>query len=432
MSDDLDTLVMKLRALRAEWGDDVARAAFEKHPAALDANQRARLLKLIFGDNAAGSSTASDPVMNPQGTVTISDDARINGVAVGVNLGRIVYGRDPEEDERRRMVWYFDRLAASLYRLPLRGLDETLERGQGISLPQVYVMLATTGEPVLLVDSESENFASYLNLEQSDIKREYEPEWALPLKAIIQSDTLESPAAAAILGINPGAEFYRAQLATEAVAENQHLVLLGDPGSGKSTFLRHLAWALARRGLDQLNDVTVLFGWDDQRRLLPIIVPLRALAGRLAAHAAGAQTVYAALLAEIQSFNIAQADDMLSEALHHGAALLLFDGLDEVPLDAVPGVTADRRTTLRAVRDFAQIHAGAAIVITCRVRAFDEPLHAELDWPVETIAPFTLGQVRHFVPAWYRELVYCSQLEPPQAERMSRQLLDTRPVGQGA
>src|SRR5439155_13998468 len=97
--------------------------------------------------------------------------------------------------------------------------------------------------------------------------------------------------------------------------------------------------------------------------------------------------------------------------------------LAEVPLDAIPGVTADRRTTLRAVRDFAQIHGAAAVVVTCRTRAFDESLRAELGWPVETIAPFTLGQVRHFIPAWYQELVHCGQIEPAQAERLEQALI---------
>ncbi len=54
---------------------------------------------------------------------TVCNDGRIDGVAVGVNQGVIIYGRRPEEDERRRLVWYLDRLANKLYRLPLRGLE---------------------------------------------------------------------------------------------------------------------------------------------------------------------------------------------------------------------------------------------------------------------------------------------------------------------
>jgi formylglycine-generating enzyme required for sulfatase activity len=217
----------------------------------------------------------------------------------------------------------------------------------------------------------------------------------------------------------------RSCLATEAVQRYQQLVLLGEPGSGKSTFVRHLAWALARRGLDQLDDSITLFGWDGQRQMLPIILSLRLLAGRLAMVGVSDETLYASLHAEIQGYDIHQADDLLREALHRGAALLLLDGLDEIPLDAIPNVTADRRTTLHAVREFARRYPGIAVVLTCRTRAFDEPLRTELGWPVETLAPFTLGQVRHFVPAWFGELVAGGQLDRNQVESIAQRLIDT-------
>src|SRR6266511_1515128 len=157
-----------------------------------------------------------------------------------------------------------------------------------------------------------------------------------------------------------------------------------------ATFLPHLAWALAQRGLDQLNDETALFGWDDaypsapsrtatgagegeHRQFLPIFLPLRKLAARLAAENISDATVRAALRDGIESYGIQNIEDLLSESLYSGAALLMFDGLDEVPLEATPGV-ASRITTLQAVHDFAQLYATTHIVVTCRTRAFDEKL----------------------------------------------------------
>jgi len=199
---------------------------------------------------------------------------------------------------------------------------------------------------------------------------------------------------------------WRSLLSTEAVQAHQRLVLLGDPGGGKSTFLRHLAWALAQRGLDERSNDTALFGWDDTARLLPILLPLRTLAGRIAAEGAQPATVSAALRDEMtREYDARQPDELLDQALEQGAALLLFDGLDEVPLEAVKGVSADRLTTLRAVRAFAELHDRARVVITCRVRAFTESLGACLGWPTETITPFTLGQIRHFVADWYAALI---------------------------
>jgi len=407
MSDDLSELLARLQSMTPE--------------------ERVRLLALTTGDAVAGDKVGADKgvgdkVIEPQGTVNVGDDGRINGVAVGVNLGTIVYGRAPEEDERRRLVWYLDRLAAKLYRLPLRGLDEKLDQGSGVSLPQVYVMLAT-GSFVEVARGQTKDLRRYYQNGTLDepLKPEYDPNLALPTQAIVRVETLNVVRRESR---NLPLALSRSTLVTEAVQQHARLILLGEPGGGKSTFLRHLAWALARRGLDQPSGDTTLFGWEDQRRMLPIIVPLRALAGRLAAEGVRDTTVYAALRDEIQSYNIARVDDMLNAALHRGAVLLLFDGLDEVPLDAIPGVSADRRTTVRAVKAFTQTHRRAAALITCRVRAFDEPLRDELDWPVETIAPFTLGQIRHFIPAWYNELAQCGQIQPAQAERMRQLLLD--------
>src|SRR5262249_55521027 len=127
MSDDLDALLANLTPEQ--------RAHLAARLAAGDA---------IIGDKVGGDKVAGDKIVEPQGTLNLSDDARIDGVAVGINLGRIVYGRDPQEDERGRLVWYLAGLAAKLYELPLRGLDERLSRGDGLAMPHLYVELATT------------------------------------------------------------------------------------------------------------------------------------------------------------------------------------------------------------------------------------------------------------------------------------------------
>jgi predicted NACHT family NTPase len=43
---------------------------------------------------------------------------------------------------------------------------------------------------------------------------------------------------------------------------------------------------------------------------------------------------------------------------------------------------------------------------------------------VETLAPFTLGQVRHFVPAWYAELAEKTTLTSENAQRYSERLVE--------
>jgi hypothetical protein len=333
-------------------------------------------------------------------TVEISGSAQITGVVVGVNLGRIIYGADPTDVQREQLTRYLRRLAAKLQRLPLRGLAARLDEGSGIALSKVYVLLATLSH-VDVAAGSAEQTEQYF--EKNDplgaLKPAYDPALVPPPAAIVRvhHDLAKKNQPRIVLA--------RSKMATEAVQQHPRLVLLGDPGGGKSTFLRHLAWALAQRGLDSFNDDTALFGWNDTARLLPVLLPLRTLAGRISAEGAAPATVSAALRDEMaREYDARHADELLDQALASGAALL-FDGLDEVPLDAIPGVSADRPTTLRAVRSFAELHSGARVVLTCRVRAFTEALHAELGWPTETIAPLTLGQIRHFVANWYAALI---------------------------
>ncbi len=242
------------------------------------------------------------------------------------------------------------------------------------------------------------------------LKREFDPDYALPHAALYRRDAGDADAIV----------LERALPAVEALRRHTSLILLGDPGSGKSTFLRYLAWALARRELDP-ERAPSLAGWDD-RALLPILVPLRALAGRIARDGNSDATVYAALRDELHACCTHQVDDALSAALSRGAALLLFDGLDETPLAGAPGV-ADRLTTLQAVRAITRRYPACPAVVTCRVRAFTNEVHDELNWPVETLAPFTLGQMRHFVSAWHRELVARGQIDHARAESLSDRLI---------
>ncbi len=110
-------------------------------------------------------------------------------------------------------------------------------------------------------------------------------------------------------------------------------------------------------------------------------------------------------MAVMQEYAAGDLTDQLSKMLHRGVALLLFDGLDEVPTAPEPGQRADRAGTLHAVQAFAHHNRQARLVLTCRTHAF-VALQATLpgDWHVSTLAPFTLGQIRHFVEVWYDEL----------------------------
>ncbi len=425
-SAELAHQIAELEASLAQPLPEAVRILIEQQLAALR-EQRTTLLTIgpgaQIGDMTMGDIAGQNIDKRTEGNVNLSTDAHIDGIAVGLNLGTIIYGRDPNEDERRCLAWYLARLAGKLSRLPLRGLEERLDHGDGVALERVYVDMAVGGGFITEFDERDPDYVSYFENEDTSqpVKQVYHPDWALPSKALYGhyvSVLVNNQARqeANVLG--------RDSLVSEFVAQHLNAVILGDPGSGKSTFLRHFTWALACRGLDQFSATTELFGWNSERRVLPMILPLRTLSRRIATDGAHPATVFSTLRDEMHACCMHQVDDLLSAALANGSALVLLDGLDEVPLEVQPGQSASRRETLQAVREFVQLHAHAQVVLTCRIRAFDDSSREFLGWPVKTLAPFTLGQVRHFVRAWYQELVGKAQITPAQAEQLSAALID--------
>ncbi len=165
-------------------------------------------------------------------------------------LGTIIYGPDPNAEQRQQLTRYLHRLAAKLQRLPLRGLAAQLDDGPGIALAYVYVMLATSSRVELASDDDAESTTPVEHFYQQGDRDQplqpgYDPDYALPDRAVVAAE----PVVVRGRGEHEtsGRTLYRALLATEAVQRSPRLVLLGEPGGGKSTFLRHLAWALARR-----------------------------------------------------------------------------------------------------------------------------------------------------------------------------------------
>lgn len=324
------------------------------------------------------------------------------------------------EGERALLDNYLEGLIGAVDRVALRGLDSRLDtHGADVSLERVSIMLAT--ESLVTMDTCPLPHGPSRYFVEDDPRRpprpEHDPAHALPDRAVLRVSRIEpaDPAAPA------GGAIERALLASEA-ARHERLLLLGEPGGGKSTFLRTLALALARRQIDPAGPRLV--GWEGQPDYVPVLISLRALAERLSEGGAARHAVAEALRAEIELHAHGPADGLLRDAMRRGL-LLLCDGLDEVP--EPEGAAVDRAAVLRALHDFARGRGHVRMVVTCRTRALDERLRALAhgDWQIETLAPFTLGQIRHFVAAWYREGVRAGRLRAEQADDLGAQLLRT-------
>jgi hypothetical protein len=115
-----DTLAQQIAALEAALQLPLPEEARQHLLANLKALQAAAA--------PTGDVVAGDKVVDPQGTVNVSGIAHI---AVGVNLGTIIYGHIPTDEQREQLTRYLRRLAAKLQRLPCAALLLASMRDKG-------------------------------------------------------------------------------------------------------------------------------------------------------------------------------------------------------------------------------------------------------------------------------------------------------------
>jgi formylglycine-generating enzyme required for sulfatase activity len=215
------------------------------------------------------------------------------------------------------------------------------------------------------------------------------------------------------------------------IVRHRQLVILGEPGSGKSTVGRHLCRAIAAQ------DEACLADWPAASRpTLPFLVNLRDLARSLPeteeawpADQADHQRVLLLWRFLEQGWEKGQFTGLrqiVEAALadkKKPAPLFYFDGLDEVRPDL-------RRRVAQVVRAWGERYTNARILVSCRVRSYLADSPWRLPFPDVTLLPFTLKeQVPQFVQGWFAELESIDWLNRPAAE-LSQELLqaiDARP-----
>ncbi|MCL6591482.1 MAG: metallophosphoesterase [Firmicutes bacterium] len=202
--------------------------------------------------------------------------------------------------------------------------------------------------------------------------------------------------------------------ALEQMERQRHLVLMGDPGGGKSTFVNFTVMCLAGELLgnptvnlkalqaplpdDEGNPGKKLQKWTHEA-LLPVRIILRDFAARgLPAQGSPgcAKHLWDFIARDLEECGIEVWAGHLKKELLEQGGLLLLDGLDEVP-------EADcRRAQIKEViLDFAKTCPKCRILVTSRTYAYQKQ-----DWKLPgfaeaILAPFSPGQIRWFVDRWY-------------------------------
>jgi predicted NACHT family NTPase len=212
--------------------------------------------------------------------------------------------------------------------------------------------------------------------------------------------------------------------ALEAVARFPYLVVTGKPGAGKSTFATHLIRCLAAHNLPPEESP---FAFDLSKHLpgltldpglLPVRVTLRGFARDLPsdAHKGTAHLLWQYILRSLAPLD--EFGGSLKDALLRGRALVVLDGLDEVPETSREGKVSPRRLVLQAVEDFALCNfdsRNARYLVTCRTASYIPPWTLD-GFKEAELAEFDLEKQDHFCQLWYTELARRGQLDESEVE----------------
>lgn len=214
--------------------------------------------------------------------------------------------------------------------------------------------------------------------------------------------------------------------ATEAIAAVSRLVILGQPGGGKSTLVNHVVTQLAARRLDATKGE--LPHWPTGHTPLPVRIVLRRFASWLTQEKrqGAVGDVWDYLQQLLKGWGCGHCFTGLQKAVRDGDSIIFFDGLDELRGEGM------RKTVIRgAVEKFAKIEKGCQVVVTSRPYAYETDTAWRLpddEFVVVQLAPFAAEQIEAFNEAWYTKVIEKRRGWPVErcqqaAARLSRTIL---------
>ena len=217
--------------------------------------------------------------------------------------------------------------------------------------------------------------------------------------------------------------------ALEQLDRQKRLVLLGEPGSGKSTFVNFVALCHAGEGLNDA-DINLRYltqplpdpeGKDtdkpqpwSQGALLPLRVILRDFAARglpKPGQPANGPQLWAFVEAELKSCDLAEFAPHLRQELRDKGGLILLDGLDEVP------EAETRRGQVKlAIEEFCKTYSLCRVLLTSRTYAYQQQGWQISGFTQAELLPLGEGQIKRFIVRWYAHMAGLQRIKPENAE----------------
>ena len=202
--------------------------------------------------------------------------------------------------------------------------------------------------------------------------------------------------------------------ALEMLNQEKHLVLLGDPGSGKSTFVNFVAWCLTGECLgNKVANIDLLIqplpdkdGKDEKNKqnwthgpLLPVRIILRDFIAKGAPkleETGHATHLWNFIEKELDAARLSDYTIHLERELRENGGIILLDGLDEVP-----EANHRRKQLKQIIEDFKSTFDRCRILVTSRTYAYEKQDFQISGMTSAVLSPFSSGQMRRFVDKWY-------------------------------
>jgi predicted NACHT family NTPase len=161
----------------------------------------------------------------------------------------------------------------------------------------------------------------------------------------------------------------------EEVAKNTNLIVVGKPGSGKTTYLQRV--------------VTECNAGNLQAQRIPVLIKLRDFVKD------GCEVAYALKPYLEKCWQLSDIETLLKP----GRVLVLLDGLDEVTGE-------EGKNIAKEIKQFARTYPQVQVIVTCRTQSFT----GEMDWKslrfqfVE-VADFNEDQLQAFAEHWFKTVM---------------------------
>jgi energy-coupling factor transporter ATP-binding protein EcfA2 len=195
------------------------------------------------------------------------------------------------------------------------------------------------------------------------------------------------------------------QVGIKVANETQYLMVLGQPGAGKSTFLKKM-------GQEALKGKKGEF----QHKCIPVFIELKEFT-------TDDIDIKKAISKDFDICGFPDADKFLDKALEQGKLLILLDGLDEVP-------TNNQDKVIGQIQDFVDQHDQNRFICSCRTAVYRHNFKRFND---VVMADFDDNQIQSFIYNWFQsDLDYragtaerCWELLQKEENKAAKELAQT-------